>query len=289
MVSERASKVFHEWGATPAIILAAYEKIKDVGMWKKKTKGWRKESARHALARRGIRTGTKVEMEHAKTIRKIKEKNLSIKEAAIAIASDHLKEDPAYYEKLKIVESAGKKDKTIEDTITVQELLPEYKEDPLGELTLSELKIDYPPLYNKIKHWEELGEGLLQAKRGKRVRAKGKTTPKTVKAIQSRINKLLFYPAKEQKDSELLEITVRADKTKYFNFLKGYTRWGVEGRWRKLDEKNELLEIQFKDTPKEAVGNELMDLLKEYNRKVVKEKTLYARTISIEESSLNGK
>ena len=252
-------------------------------------KGWRKESARHALARRGIKTGTKVEMEHAKTIKKIKEKNLSIKEAATEIAKDHLKEDKVYYEKLKIVEGTGKKDKTIEDTLLVSELLSQYEGEPIGDLTLSELKTIHPPLYNQIKHYEELGEGFLKAKRGKRVRAKGKTTPKTVKAIQSRINKLLFYPAKEQTDSELLEITVRADKTKYFNFLKGYTRWGVEGRWRKLDEKNELLEIQFKDTPKEAVGNELMDLLKEYNRKVVKEKTLYARTISIEESSLNGK
>jgi hypothetical protein len=249
-------------------------------------KGWRQESARHALARKGIKTGTKVEMEHAKTIKKIKEKNLSIKEAATEIAKDHLREDNAYYQKLKIVESKGKKDKTIEDTLMVSELLSQYEGEPIGDLTLSELKTIHPPLYNQIKHWEELGEGLLKAKKGKRVRVKGKKTPKTVKAIQSRINKLLFRPTKAQTDLELLEITVRIDKMKYFNFLKGYTRWGVEGRWKKLDEKNELLEIQFRDTPEEKVGNELMALLNEYNRKMVKEKTLYARTIPIEESTL---
>jgi hypothetical protein len=252
-------------------------------------KGWRKESARHALARKGIKTGTKVEMEHAKTIRKIKEKNLSIKEAATEIAKDHLREDNAYYQKLKIVESKGKKDKTIEDTLLVSELLSQYEGEPIGDLTLSELKTIHPPLYNQIKHYEELGEGFLKAKKGKRSGVKNKKTPKTVKEIQTRLNRLLFNPTGAQTDPEILEIIIRADKADKFSFLKGYTEWETKGRWHKLDEGNELIEIQFRDRPDEKVGNELMALLTRYNRLVVKEDILMARTIPIEETTLNGK
>ncbi len=159
---------------------------RNMGWWHEMTKGWKQESARHALARKGIKVGIKVEMEHAKTIKKIKEKNLSIKEAATEIAKDHLKEDPAYYKKLAIVES--KKGETLDGMMTVSQLLPEYEGDLVGDLTLSELKYTYPPLYEQIKHWEELGQGLEKVvkKEAKGVGLKGKTTPKTAKAIQGR-------------------------------------------------------------------------------------------------------
>jgi len=50
-------------------------------------------------------------------------------------------------------------DDAIEDMI-VAELLPEYKGEDVGDLTVGELKQVYPPLYHKIKHWEELGKGF---------------------------------------------------------------------------------------------------------------------------------
>ena len=54
--------------------------------------------------------GTRAEMEHAKTLRKIKRPEVTVREAAQEIAKDHLKEDPAYYEKLEAVESLPKKE-----------------------------------------------------------------------------------------------------------------------------------------------------------------------------------
>jgi len=123
-------------------------------------------------------------------------------------------------------------------------------------------------------------------KTGKKVRVKGKTTLKTIKGIQNRINKLLFEPTKAQKDSELLEIIIRSDKAKHFDFLKGYTSWKTKGRWHKLDEKNTLIEVQYKDMPDERIGKELVKLLGEYNDKVVKEDLLYVRTTQLEDTSL---
>lgn len=123
-------------------------------------------------------------------------------------------------------------------------------------------------------------------KTGKRVGVKGKTTTKTTKVIQDRINTILFKPTKQQSDSELLEITVRSDKAKYFDFLKGFTSWKTKGRWHKLDEKNTLIEVQYKDMPDERIGKELVKLLGEYNDKVVKEDLLYVRTTQLEDTSL---
>lgn len=49
-----------------------------------------------------LRDGTRAEMEHAKTIKRIRRNpKMPVREAAELIARDHLKEDPAYYEKIK--------------------------------------------------------------------------------------------------------------------------------------------------------------------------------------------
>jgi hypothetical protein len=59
--------------------------------------------------REQLHRGTREEMEHSKTIKKIKRNpKLSIKEIASLIAKDHLREDPNYYSKLKAVEKIGK-------------------------------------------------------------------------------------------------------------------------------------------------------------------------------------
>lgn len=51
-----------------------------------------------------LQEGIKVEMEHAETIAKIRDKKLSVKEAAKLIAIDHLKEFPDYYTRLEKIE-----------------------------------------------------------------------------------------------------------------------------------------------------------------------------------------
>lgn len=59
--------------------------------------------------REQLRRGTREEMEHAKTIKKIKRNpKMPIKEAATRIAKDHLKDDPHYYSNLKAMEKAVK-------------------------------------------------------------------------------------------------------------------------------------------------------------------------------------
>jgi hypothetical protein len=56
-----------------------------------------------------VRQGTAEELEHAATIKKIKaDPAIPVREAAKLIAKDHLKEDPAYYEKLKTLEVPAK-------------------------------------------------------------------------------------------------------------------------------------------------------------------------------------
>jgi len=127
------------------------------------TKGWRKESARHALARKGIRTGIKVELEHAKTIKKIRDKNLSLKEAAAEIAKDHLREDSAYYDKLKIVEGE------MPDKIGAKEYFEVTK--PLGGTTTAdhlpiETIVTVPSTrYDKKISKQELNKRILETQK----------------------------------------------------------------------------------------------------------------------------
>ena len=99
------------------------------------------------------------------------------------------------------------------------------------------------------------------------------------------INQLLFRPTKNQTDKELLSLVVLRDKKDKFDFLEGYTKWNAIGTWREVNEKGNVLkeypkekniqlEVEFRDTPDESVGNRLMDLFKEFNKKVVKEEDL---------------
>jgi hypothetical protein len=105
--------------------------------------------------------------------------------------------------------------------------------------------------------------------------------------VKSEIERLLYRPSRAQTDKELLSITVLSSKAYLFDFLKGYTRLEGTGKWRTYaDEANAIIEIEFRDTPDERVGNKLMELLTAYNKYVVKEDLLYARTTPIEESTL---
>ena len=106
------------------------------------------------------------------------------------------------------------------------------------------------------------------------------------------INELIFNPGKSQTDPELFEAVVLRDKAHHFNFLTGRTRIKAIGDWEapegdKYDEeKNVVIQVQFKDTKKEKVGKELTKRFKKLNKELVGEKLLYTRTIPVEETSL---
>lgn len=119
-------------------------------------------------------------------------------------------------------------------------------------------------------------------------KGKGYANKKTKKIneIQKELNELIFNPKQDQTDPEVLTIIILKEKAHYFDFLKGYTEWGVKGRWETLDEKNFLIEIQFQDTKKEKVGMRIKKLLKDYNKLAVGEDLLYFRTVPVEETSL---
>lgn len=51
-----------------------------------------------------LRAGIATELEHAATVKKIVKRKLPVKQAAAEIAKDHLREDPAYYDRLDAVE-----------------------------------------------------------------------------------------------------------------------------------------------------------------------------------------
>jgi len=106
--------------------------------------------------------------------------------------------------------------------------------------------------------------------------------------VKSCINELLFNPSPEQVDNELLTIVLLKEKARHLDFLKGYTKWNTVGTWEQYpNEKNVLIEVQFKDTKDERVGNKLMELLERLNRKEIKEEQIYARTTPIEETTLH--
>jgi len=115
--------------------------------------------------------------------------------------------------------------------------------------------------------------------------------------IQSEIVDLLYnvktYKGQPVKDKEIMTITVLQTKNDFFKFLKAHTRWGVVGTWvseesgnKFMDEKNSVVQIEFLDTPNEAVGKRLLELFNKYNKDYVKEESLYVRTEPVEESSL---
>jgi len=138
---------------------------------------------------------------------------------------------------------------------------------------------------------------LLCAKQSKYYSGKCKVgkSKKLIQGINSNmkaINELIFNPGKSQVDPELFEAVVLRDKVHHFNFLKGRTRIMAIGDWEdpegdKYDEeKNVVVQVQFKDTKKEKVGKELTQRFKKLNNDLVGELLLYTRTIPIEETSL---
>lgn len=60
------------------------------------------------MNKKELAKGTKVEMEHAATIKKYMKKGVSVKTVAREIASDHLKESSSYYKQLAKMEGKFK-------------------------------------------------------------------------------------------------------------------------------------------------------------------------------------
>ena len=104
--------------------------------------------------------------------------------------------------------------------------------------------------------------------------------------LQYQLNQLLFNPPPQATDWENLTIIIRKDKAHHFDFLKASTRFNVQGKWNNLTEDNVEIQIQYKDTPSEAIGKELMEKLNQYNAIATKEEVLYVRTEPIEETTL---
>lgn len=71
-----------------------------------------------------LEKGTRIELEHSKSLSKFLKRGVNINAVAKAIARDHLKEDSQYYKKLGIVE--GLKD--TKQNLVVQKALPPYNE-----------------------------------------------------------------------------------------------------------------------------------------------------------------
>lgn len=61
------------------------------------------------MNKRELARGTKIEMEHKKTIKKFIKPGTSIKTVARSIAKDHLEESPNYYKELSKLEKKLKK------------------------------------------------------------------------------------------------------------------------------------------------------------------------------------
>jgi len=122
------------------------------------------------------------------------------------------------------------------------------------------------------------------------------TMANEAESVRRKILKLLdFWSLKNYKgekveDRENLTVVVLAPKQKHFKFMQAYTDWKAHGFWQEngkvFDEGNKMFEVQFADTEHEHVGKDLMKLLNAYNNLVVGEKSLYAYTTPIEETTL---
>ena len=67
------------------------------------------EDMKKGYTKRDLERGTKMEYEHAKTIKKYMKKGTSVKAVAQSIAQDHLEEHPDYYKELSKMERNLKK------------------------------------------------------------------------------------------------------------------------------------------------------------------------------------
>lgn len=118
--------------------------------------------------------------------------------------------------------------------------------------------------------------------------------------LQQEILNLIYnvkqYGDESATEREVLTITVLnqpSNKLKgripqdQLDFLSTYTTWkviGETGQWGR--EQNLVMQVEFLDTKSNSIGQRLIELFDEYNRKYVKEDVLYVKTEKLSESSL---
>lgn len=71
-----------------------------------------------------LKKGTKIELEHSKSLKKYLKPGVKLKDVARDIAKDHLKESPQYYKKLALIETGLKDENKI--NLVVNKALPPY-------------------------------------------------------------------------------------------------------------------------------------------------------------------
>lgn len=113
-----------------------------------------------------------------------------------------------------------------------------------------------------------------------------KNKRKTLDPIKQNINKILYNPNPDQIDKEILTIVIPKKKEHYLKFLSIFSKFNTEGVWKQYKDKNIQYEIEFKDSPDEKYGKQLMKLFDQLNKKEIKEELLYIRTEPVEESTL---
>lgn len=96
----------------------------------------------------------------------------------------------------------------------------------------------------------------------------------------------------DETNKDVLTIVVREDKSGMFDFMDDRTRYKARGSWidgegNRIEEDNAVFEAEFLDNSEEEIGKRVLDLLEEYNKKVVNETILYAREHDIEGSTLD--
>jgi hypothetical protein len=106
-------------------------------------------------------------------------------------------------------------------------------------------------------------------------------------STEVRINRLLFNPYKDAIHREVLTIQVPESKEKVFDFLKAYTKFPTEGKWKQYKDNNVQFEVEYKDSDDDRYGEELLTLLEKLNKEKIGEEQLYARTMKVDESTLS--
>lgn len=117
-------------------------------------------------------------------------------------------------------------------------------------------------------------------------------SPDEIKACTSK----LLDPDKVEKrfddtNKDVLTLVIREDKSGMFDFMGDRTSYKAVGSWKnpegkRIKEDNTVFQTEFLDNSEEEIGERILNLLDQYNDKVVDESVLYAREHSIEGSTL---
>lgn len=228
---------------------------------KKYGKGWFKESYRHSLAAKGIKT---------------KNRGLGfIFEKGHKYNTGLVTHNPNY-------SKAVFKDPKAKDTISYLGKELEYRHT-YNEDEFPDWSSDAQTIINAQKR---RGISVAVIHRGKYHDLYSEPINYSKSSTQQQINTILYNPKKQQTDKEVLTIEVPRDKSQHLKFLKTYTKFKTKGLWKGIEDNNVQIEVEFKDSKDEKYGKRLINLFNTLNKDKIKEDVLYVRTEPVEESSL---